>query len=164
MAIQMIDRFQRLNVIDLPFQRVLRLVFRIRVDAEDLAKICFARLRQQKTIGFRRRVRLFVRVDVTCPKRFQPNTRHESAANERLPVVVELLVININRWIGLGLKHSLLRPISQESRSADVAVPVTIARLIPIENKADDICWVSFVQFVLQFWADNVVRWCNHIT
>ena len=98
---QMVGRLQRRLPDDRPLENGLRRVLRVGIQAKDLAEVRPARLPQLEPVGLRPAVRLLVRMDVPLAEPLQPHAAHEPAPRERLPALVEHLVVHVDRRLAL---------------------------------------------------------------
>ena len=161
---EMIAALQRRLPIGDLLEDLLRLVVGIGIETKYLAEVRLARRRQFQPVRLSGGMRLFVREDVPFAEALHAHPAHEAAANECLPGVLELLVIDVERRIGLELQHPFAPPVLEEPRRARVPVVVlVVAWLVAIELQADHVGGVTLVQFILQGRINHVVGRRDHI-
>jgi hypothetical protein len=85
----------------------LGLVCRIGIEAEDLAQIGFRRGHKHQPVNFGSRQRFLVRKDLALAERRQSQASHETASIVCDALGRELLVIDVDRGVGIGVENPL---------------------------------------------------------
>jgi hypothetical protein len=122
-----------------------------------------ARLGQFQSVDLRLGERLFVGVDIPLTEFAQPDTAHETATQDRLPVVIELLVVNVDRGIRVALQNPFPLPPVEEVCGPAVLFVFAIGRFGAIQDHADHVRRVLGIESVLQGRVDDVVRGGDHV-
>ena len=162
---QVIGRHDRGQAADRLVQNCLGLVGRIGIEAENLAQVGLRRGHQHQPVDLGTGQGLFVRKDLPFAERRQPQPGHETAAIVGHALGRELLMIDVNRRIGIRVEHAFRLPVLVEPLGPRVAVVdlVVVARLDLVEDQADDVIGALLVEFGLEFRADDVVGRGDHV-
>ena len=103
-----------------------------------------------------------MRVDPPLAESLEPAAGHEALPRKLLTAVAKDLMIDVNGRLRFGGQHAFAPPIREELSRPRIAIVCGIVpRLVAIEDQADDIRRVSFVELALQIGADHVV-WRRH--
>ena len=138
---QVIGRHDRGQAADRLVQNRLGLIGRIGIEAENLAQVGLRRGHEHQPVDLGPGQGLFVRKDLPFAKRREPQPGHETAAIVGHALGRELLMIDVDRRIGIGIENAFRLPVLVEPLGAGVAVVdlVVVAGLDLVQNQADDI-------------------------